>query len=86
MFLRWMVRNDKKGVDFGLWKNIPPSSLMIPLDVHVGNTARKLYLIERNQNDWKSVKELTGILKTIDSNDPIRFDFALFGIGVNKVN
>lgn len=83
MFLRWMVRDDKKGVDFGLWKKIPPSALMIPLDVHVGNIARKLNLLERKQNDWKSVKELTEILKTIDPEDPIRFDFALFGMDVN---
>lgn len=81
MFLRWMVRNDNNGVDFGIWKNIPPSSLMIPLDVHVGNVARKLGLLERKQNDWKAVEELTELLKSIDSNDPVKFDFALFGMG-----
>ncbi len=83
MFLRWMVRNDNNGVDFGIWKEIPPSALMIPLDVHVGNVARKLGLLTRKQNDWKAVIELTGILKTIDPKDPVRFDFALFGMGVN---
>lgn len=82
MFLRWMVRNDNKGVDFGLWKAIPMSALKIPLDVHTGNVSRKLGLLERKQNDWKSVCELTQILSTIDATDPVRFDFALFGIGV----
>lgn len=84
LFLRWMVRNDNKGVDFGLWKKIPPSALYIPLDVHAGNTARKLGLLKRKQNDWKSVSELTKILSTLDPEDPARFDFALFGLGVNE--
>lgn len=84
LFLRWMVRNDKKGVDFGLWKNIPSSALYIPLDVHSGNIARRLSLLNRKQNDWKSVVELTKLLSTLDPMDPTRFDFALFGIGVNK--
>ena len=82
MFLRWMVRNDNKGVDFGLWKNISMSALKIPLDVHTGNVSRKLGLLERKQNDWKAVCELTQNLSFIDVNDPVRFDFALFGIGV----
>ena len=86
MYLRWLVRSDNKGVDFGLWKEIPASALMIPLDVHVGNVAREMGLLERKQNDWKAVVELTEVLKSINSNDPIIFDFALFGTGVNKKN
>ena len=86
MFLRWLIRSDNKGVDFGLWKNIPSSALMIPLDVHVGNVAREMGLLERKQNDWKAVVELTEILRSINANDPIIFDFALFGIGVNRKN
>jgi len=82
MFLRWMVRNDKNEVDFGLWKSIPASSLMLPLDVHTGNVARGLELLKRNQNDWKSVEEITAILRGFDPTDPIKYDFALFGIGV----
>jgi len=82
MFLRWMVRQDDAGVDFGLWKNIPASALMIPLDVHSGNTARALGLLTRKQNDWKAVEELTQNLRLLDKNDPVKYDFALFGIGV----
>jgi len=82
MFLRWMIRQDNNGVDFGLWKSIPPSALMIPLDVHSGNTARDLGLLVRKQNDWKSVEELTNNLREFDPNDPVKYDFALFGIGV----
>ena len=82
MFLRWMVRDDKCGVDFGLWKNIPMSALMCPLDVHSGNVARKLGMLHRKQNDWKSVYELTLQLRELDSNDPVKYDFALFGMGV----
>ena len=82
MFLRWMVRKDNSGVDFGLWKSISPSLLQIPLDVHVGNVARKLNLLERKQNDWKAVEELTSLLKKFDANDPVKYDFALFGLGV----
>ena len=82
MFLRWMIRQDNKGVDFGLWKNIPASALMIPLDVHSGNTARALGLLERKQNDWRAVEELSKRLKEYDKNDPVKYDFALFGIGV----
>ncbi len=85
MYLRWMVRKDKRGVDFGLWKNIKPSMLMCPLDVHVENYARKLNLIERKQRDWLTVTELTANLRLVDSKDPVRFDFALFGMGVEKV-
>ncbi|SRR5258706_1051399 len=82
MFLRWLVRNDKQGVDFGLWKFIKPSQLSIPLDVHTGNVARKLGLLKRKQNDWKAVMELTARLREFDPNDPVKYDFALFGLGV----
>lgn len=84
MFLRWMVRNDGAGVDFGLWKNIPQSLLMCPLDVHSGTTARKLGLLSRKQNDWKAVEELTLNLKKFDPQDPVKYDFALFGLGVSR--
>jgi uncharacterized protein (TIGR02757 family) len=84
MFLRWMVRKDNCGVDFGLWKKISPSELFIPLDLHSGNTARKLGMLGRRQNDWKSVEELTAILRTLDPSDPVKYDFALFGLGVNE--
>ncbi len=82
MFLRWMVRKDKNGVDFGLWRNIKPSQLLIPLDVHVDRVARKLGLIKRKQTDWETVGELTENLKRFDPNDPVKYDFALFGLGV----
>jgi uncharacterized protein (TIGR02757 family) len=82
MFLRWMVRNDNKGVDFGLWKNIPPSALHMPLDIHSGNVARKLLLLNRKQNDWKAVEELTSKLREFDPADPVKYDFALFGLGI----
>lgn len=82
MFLRWMVRNDNFNVDFGLWKNIPASALMMPLDVHTGNVGRKLGLLQRKQNDWKAVVELTGNLSLFDAEDPVKYDFALFGLGV----
>ena len=85
MYLRWMVREDKHKVDFGLWKKIKQEDLLCPLDVHVENYARKLNLIERKQRDWLTVTELTRNLKMIDTNDPVRFDFALFGMGIEKV-
>lgn len=81
MFLRWMVRNDKCGVDFGLWKKISPSQLSIPLDIHTGNVARKLGLLKRTQNDWKAVEELDAVLRSFDFKDPVKYDFALFGLG-----
>lgn len=81
MFLRWMVRCDKKGVDFGIWEGIPMHALFIPLDVHTGTVARKIGLLERKQNDWKAVTELTGRLREFDPEDPVRYDFALFGLG-----
>jgi uncharacterized protein (TIGR02757 family) len=84
MLLRWMVRNDKRGVDFGLWKNIPTSALMLPLDLHTGNTSRKLGLLQRKQNDWRAVEEITLKLREFDPVDPVKYDFALFGLGVNN--
>ncbi|MBN2634733.1 MAG: TIGR02757 family protein [Prolixibacteraceae bacterium] len=81
MYLRWMIRNDNRGVDFGLWKGIPVSELMLPLDVHTGNVARKLGLLQRKPNDWKAVEEVTQTLRTFDSGDPVKYDFALFGLG-----
>ena len=82
MYLRWMVRNDKSGVDFGLWKKIKPAQLLCPLDVHVDRVGRKLGLIKRKQTDWETVLELTESLRSFDSADPVKYDFALFGIGV----
>lgn len=84
MFLRWMVRKDNKGVDFGVWKNIDPASLYIPLDLHSGNTERRLGLLKRKMNDWKAVEELTEVLRFFDPSDPVKYDFALFGLGVNE--
>jgi len=81
MYLRWMVRSDKAEVDFGLWKQIPASALMLPLDLHTGNVSRKLGLLTRTQNDWKAVEEITGKLREFDPIDPIKYDFALFGLG-----
>jgi uncharacterized protein (TIGR02757 family) len=82
MFLRWMIRNDKRGVDFGIWKTIQPSMLFCPLDIHTGNVCRKLGLLTRKANDWKSVEELTRRLRTLDPDDPVKYDFALFGLGI----
>lgn len=82
MFLRWMVRQDNKGVDFGIWKSISPAFLSCPLDVHSGNVARKLGLLNRNQNDRKALAELDTKLRELDPNDPVKYDFALFGLGV----
>lgn len=82
MFLRWMVRDDKRGVDFGIWKSISPALLYCPLDIHSGRVARKLGLLNRKQDDWKAVNELTMNLKELDPKDPVKYDFALFGLGV----
>jgi len=82
LFLRWMVRRDRRGVDFGLWSKIPMSALSIPLDLHSGNIARRLGILTRKQNDWKAVVELDTCLRSINSADPVKFDFALFGLGV----
>ena len=82
MFLRWMVRKDTTGVDFGLWNKISPSSLYCPLDVHTGEVARKLGILAIRQNNWKAVEELTGFLRVLDPQDPVKYDFALFGMGM----
>ena len=82
MFLRWMVRKDNKGVDFGIWKNISPSQLICPVDLHVARVARRLKILERKQTDWQAAIELTEYLRTLDSEDPVKYDFALFGLGV----
>ncbi|SNR16941.1 TIGR02757 family protein [Tenacibaculum jejuense] len=82
MFLRWMVRDNKKGVDFGIWKTHQTKNLHCPLDVHTGNIARKLGILTRKQNDWKSIQELDQTLRLFDPNDPVKYDFSLFGLGV----
>lgn len=82
MFLRWMVRSDNKGVDLGIWKSISPALLSCPLDVHSGNVARKLGLLSRHQNDGKALQELDAALRRFDPVDPVKYDFALFGLGV----
>lgn len=82
MFLRWMVRNDNRGVDFGLWDSISPSRLYCPLDLHTGIVARKLGLISRRQNDWIALEELMAHLKSFDPDDPVKYDYALFGLGI----
>lgn len=82
MFLRWMVRQDHNGVDFGIWNSISPALLSCPLDVHSGNVARKLKLLKRKQNDGKALLELDTSLRKLDANDPVKYDFALFGLGV----
>jgi uncharacterized protein (TIGR02757 family) len=88
MFLRWMVRKDDKGVDFGLWKNISAKDLICPLDVHVSRVARQLGLLHRKQDDWEAATELTQNLRTFDQQDPVKYDFALFSMGVleNKLS
>jgi uncharacterized protein (TIGR02757 family) len=82
MYLRWMVRQDKQGVDFGIWEKIKPSQLVVPLDVHVTRVAKKLALLDRKQQDWIAATELTKKLKAFDPIDPVKYDFALFGLGV----
>ncbi len=82
MYLRWMVREDNAGVDFGIWKHLSPSQLSCPLDVHSGNVARKLGLLKRKQNDGKALAELDKSLRKLDASDPVKYDFALFGLGV----
>jgi uncharacterized protein (TIGR02757 family) len=82
MYLRWMVRRDKKGVDFGIWKKIDPAWLICPIDVHVARVAKRFNLLQRSQVDWQAAMELTGYLRTLDAHDPAKYDFALFGLGV----
>ncbi|MEX2597911.1 MAG: TIGR02757 family protein [Salibacteraceae bacterium] len=84
MYLRWMVRSPKEGVDFGIWKNINPEELMMPLDVHTGTVGRRLGLLKRKQDDWKAVEELTSALRKFDQADPVKYDFALFGLGIDQ--
>ena len=86
MFLRWMVRDDNRGVDFGLWKSFSPADLMIPLDVHVYKVAHQLNLLSRQKADWQSVEELTAALRAFDPDDPVKYDYALFSIGIEKRN
>lgn len=82
MFLRWMVRKDKAGVDFGIWQKIKPSELICPIDLHVARVAKRFQLLDRKQTDWQAAVELTNYLKTLDPKDPVKYDFALFGLGV----
>jgi len=84
MYLRWMVRKDEAGVDFGIWKNISMSQLVMPCDLHVDRVARKLKLIKRKQTDWQTVLELTSNLRKLDEKDPVKYDFALFGLGIEE--
>ena len=84
MYLRWMVRSPKKNVDFGIWKKLSPSQLSCPLDVHSGNVARNLGILNRKQNDHKALLELDSKLREFDPNDPVKYDYALFGLGVNE--
>lgn len=84
MYLRWMVRKDNKGVDFGIWSKVTPSQLICPLDVHVARVARKLGLLNRKQNDWQAAVELTEYLRTLDKKDPVKYDFALFSLGIDE--
>lgn len=82
MFLRWMVRKDDNGIDFGIWNSIKTRDFICPLDVHSGNSARKLGILIRKTNDWKAAIELTNTLRLFDADDPVKYDFALFGMGV----
>lgn len=85
MYLRWMVRKDQGGIDLGIWKSIKASELCLPLDVHTGFVSRKLGLLKRQQNDWKAVKEVTEVLRSFDPADPVKYDLALFGLGVEGI-
>ena len=82
MFLRWMVRKDTQGVDFGIWKQIKPSQLVCPIDLHVARVARRFKLLKRNQTDWQAALDLTGTLRKLEPKDPVKYDFALFGLGI----
>jgi uncharacterized protein (TIGR02757 family) len=82
MYLRWMVRKDHKGVDFGIWKSIKPADLICPIDLHVARVAKRFQLLDRKQTDWAAAVELTQYLRTLDAKDPVKYDFALFGLGV----
>jgi uncharacterized protein (TIGR02757 family) len=82
MYLRWMVRQDAQGVDFGLWQQLKPADLIVPLDLHVQRVAIKMGLLQRRQSDWQAALELTQALRQFDPNDPVKYDFALFGMGL----
>jgi uncharacterized protein (TIGR02757 family) len=82
MYLRWMVRQDNNGVDFGIWKKIKPAQLICPLDVHVARVAKRFNLLQRKPTDWQAALELTDYLRKLDPADPVKYDFALFGLGV----
>ena len=84
MYLRWMVRNDNRGVDFGIWKMISPSELICPVDVHVARVSKHFNLLKRKQVDWLAAIELTEQLRKFDKKDPVKYDFALFGIGISE--
>lgn len=83
MYLRWFVRRDDRGVDFGLWQRIPMSALYMPLDIHTGRMGRNLGLLSRKQSDWKAVEELTASLRELSAEDPVRYDYSLFGLGIS---
>ena len=83
MYLRWFVRHDDRGVDFGMWRRIPMSALYMPLDIHTGRMGRNLGLLSRKQSDWKAVEELTASLRELHSDDPVRYDYSLFGLGIS---
>ena len=83
MYLRWFVRHDDRGVDFGLWRRIPMSALYMPLDIHTGRMGRNLGLLNRKQSDWKAVEELTASLRELSAEDPVRYDYSLFGLGIS---
>lgn len=85
MYLRWMVRRDDRGVDFGLWQRIPMSALYMPLDLHTGRMGRSLGLLQRKQDDWKAVEELTATLRNFSNDDPVRYDYSLFGVGISRM-
>lgn len=85
MYLRWMVRNDRKGVDFGIWKKVGPAQLICPVDVHVARVAKRFGLLQRKQVDWQAAQELTEMLRRMDPTDPVKYDFALFGLGVMEM-
>lgn len=84
MYLRWMVRDDNRGIDFGIWNGINPKDLYLPLDLHTALVSRKLGLLDRKQNDWKAVEEITTKLQQLDPVDPVKYDFALFGLGIHE--
>ena len=85
MYLRWMVRRDDRGVDFGLWQRIPMSALYMPLDLHTGRMGRSLGLLNRKQDDWKAGEELTATLRNFSNDDPVRYDYSLFGVGISRM-